>query len=252
VSGHSKWASIKHKKAATDAKRGKIFNKHAKLIEVAARSGGPDVNINVRLRGAVQAARDDNMPNDKIDHAIKKGAGLIEGVTYEEIVYEAYGPAGVAMMIDCLTDNKNRTVGEIRHILLKKDGHLGEGGSVAWNFSQKGVIAVPTEGNDEDAVLEAVLEAGAEDIANEGDVFEITTDPKDFTAVREALDAAGIKVESSQITRIPGSTAKIEDEGEAAKVLSLMEILEDHDDIQNVSANFDIPDEILEKLGNEA
>jgi len=155
-------------------------------------------------------------------------------------------------MIDCLTDNKNRTVGEIRHILLKKDGHLGEGGSVAWNFSQKGVIAVPTEGNDEDAVLEAVLEAGAEDIANEGDVFEITTDPKDFTAVREALDAAGIKVESSQITRIPGSTAKIEDEGEAAKVLSLMEILEDHDDIQNVSANFDIPDEILEKLGNEA
>lgn len=249
MSGHSKWASIKHKKAATDAKRGKIFNKHAKLIEVAARSGGPDVNINVRLRGAVQAARDGNMPNDKIDHAIKKGAGLIEGVTYEEIVYEAYGPAGVAMMIDCLTDNKNRTVGELRHILMKKDGHLGEGGSVAWNFSQKGIIAVPTEGNDEDGVLEAVLEAGAEDISNEGDVFEITTDPKDFAAVRDALDAAGIKVESSQITRIPGSTAKIEDEGEAQKVLSLMEILEDHDDIQNVSANFDIPDEILEKLG---
>ncbi len=252
MSGHSKWASIKHKKAATDAKRGKIFNKHAKLIEVAARAGGADTNINVRLRGAVQAARDDNMPNDKIAHAIKKGAGLIQGVIYEEIVYEAYGPAGVAMMIDCLTDNKNRTVGEIRHILMKKDGHLGEGGSVAWNFSQKGLIAVSVAGNTEDSILEIVLEAGAEDISTEGDIFEITTDPKDLSAVHDALDAAGIKVESSQITRIPGSTAKIDDEGDAHKVLSLMEILEDHEDIQNVSANFDIPDEILEKLGNEA
>ncbi len=249
MSGHSKWHSIKHKKAATDAKRGKMFNKHAKLIEVAARQGGPDVDINVRLRGAVQAARDDNMPNDKIEHAIKKGAGLIEGVTYEEIVYEAYGPAGVAMMIDCLTDNKNRTVGEIRHILMKKDGHLGEGGSVAWNFSQKGVIAVPTEDNDEDTVLEAVLEAGAEDLSAEGDYFEITTDPKNLAAVRDALDAADIAVENAGITRIPGSTVKIDDEGDAQKILGLMEILEDHDDVQNVSANFDIPDEILERLG---
>lgn len=252
MSGHSKWASIKHKKAATDAKRGKIFNKHAKLIEVAARQSGPDTDINVRLRGAVQAARDANMPNEKIEHAIKKGAGLIEGVTYEEIVYEAYGPAGVAMMIDCLTDNKNRTVGEIRHILLKKDGNLGEGGSVAWNFAQKGIIAVPTEGNDEDRVLEIVLEAGAEDLTVEGDVFEIMTDPKDFLAVRDALSAAEIGVASSEVTRIPGSTVKIESEGDAHKILSLIEILEDNEDIQKVSANFDIPDEILEKLGNEA
>jgi YebC/PmpR family DNA-binding regulatory protein len=252
VSGHSKWHSIKHKKAATDAKRGKIFNKHAKLIEVAARQGGPDQNINVRLRTAVQAARDDNMTNDKIANAIKKGAGLIEGAAYEEIVYEAYGPAGVAMMIDCLTDNKNRTVGEIRHILLKKDGHLGEGGSVAWNFSQKGIITVPAEGNDEDSLLEIALDAGADDISAEGDVFEITTDPKLLSAVRDALEAADIEVRSAVLTRVPGSTALIDDEGDARKVLSLMEILEDHEDIQNVSANFDIPDAILEKLGNEA
>ncbi len=250
MSGHSKWASIKHKKAATDAKRGKIFNKHARLIEVAARQGGPDMNINVRLRAAVQAARDANMPNDKIDKAVKKGSGQIEGVTYDEVVYEAYGPAGVALIIDCLTDNKNRTVGEVRHTLLKRDGHLGDTGSVAWNFTQKGIIAVPVEGNDEDSIMEIVLEAGAEDISVEGGVFEITTDPKDFIAVRTALSTAGTAVAHAEITRVSGTTVKL-DLGDAGKVLRLIEALEENDDVQQVSANFDIPDDVLEALKNE-
>ena len=250
MSGHSKWASIKHKKGAADAKRGKIFNRHARLIEVAARAGGADVNTNVRLRAEVQAAKAANMPNDKIDKAVAKGAGLIEGVIYEEAVYEAYGPEGVALMIDTLTDSKNRTVGEIRNILGKHNGHLGEGGSVAWNFTQKGVIAVPAKGYDEDSILEVVLEAGAEDLTTEGDSFEITTDPKDFSAVRDALNAASITVSHAEVTRIPGSTVEL-DENTARKVLKLMDILDDHDDVQNVSANFDISDEIVETLKDE-
>lgn len=250
MSGHSKWASIKHKKGALDAKRGKIFNRHARLIEVAARAGGADINTNVRLRAEVQAAKAANMPNDKIDKAVAKGAGLIEGVIYEEAVYEAYGPEGVALMIDTLTDSKNRTVGEIRNILGKHNGHLGEGGSVAWNFTQKGVIAVPAKGYDEDSILEVVLEAGAEDLTTEGDSFEITTDPKDFSAVRDALNAASITVSHAEVTRIPGSTVEL-DENTARKVLKLMDILDDHDDVQNVSANFDISDEIMETLKNE-
>jgi YebC/PmpR family DNA-binding regulatory protein len=250
MSGHSKWHSIKHKKGAADAKRGKIFNRHARLIEVAARSGGGDVNTNVRLRAEVQAAKAANMPNDKIDKAIAKGTGQIEGVNYQEAVYEAYGPEGVALMIDVLTDNKNRTVGEIRHILTKYNGSLGEGGSVAWNFTQKGVITVPTEGNDEDSVLEVVLDAGAEDLRTEGDNFEITTGPKDFATVRNALDAAEIPVNHAEITRIAGSTVKLEEDA-ARKVLKLMDALDDQDDVQNVSANFDISDEVMEALKDE-
>jgi YebC/PmpR family DNA-binding regulatory protein len=206
--------------------------------------------MNIRLRGAVQAAKDANMPNDKIDRAIQKGSGQIDGVQYEDVVYEAYGPEGVALMIDALTDNKNRTVGEVRHILTKLDGHLGEGGSVAWNFSQKGIITVPTEGNEEDRVLEVVLEAGAEDMRTEGECYEITTSPKDFVPVRDSLNAAGIGVNHAEVTRIPGSTVKL-GENVARKVLRLMDALEEHDDIQNVSANFDIPDEILEAIKNE-
>lgn len=250
MSGHSKWHSIKHKKGALDAKRGKIFNRHARLIEVAARQGGGDINTNVRLRAEVQAAKAANMPNDKIEKAIAKGAGLIEGVSYEEAVYEAYGPEGVALMIDTLTDNKNRTVGELRHILTKHNGHLGEGGSVAWNFTQKGVITVRAEGNDEDAVLEVALEAGAEDFKVEGDSYEITTAPKDFATVRNALDEANIAVAHAEVTRIPGTTVKL-DEDAARKVLKLMDALDDHDDVQNVSANFDIPDDVMEALKDE-
>jgi len=250
MSGHSKWASIKHKKGALDAKRGKIFNRHARLIEVAARAGGGDVNINVRLRAEVQAAKGANMPNDKIDKAVAKGAGLIKGVIYEDAVYEAYGPEGVALMIDTLTDNKNRTVGELRNILTKHNGHLGEGGSVAWNFTQKGVIAIPSEGYEEDSILEVVLEAGAEDLKIEGDSFEVTTDPKDFAVVRDALNAAEITITHAEVTRIPGTTVEL-NEDVARKVLKLMDILDDHDDVQNVSANFDISDEIIEVLKNE-
>jgi len=250
MSGHSKWASIKHKKGALDAKRGKIFNRHARLIEVAARAGGGDVNINVRLRAEVQAAKAANMPNDKIDKAVAKGAGLIKGVIYEDAVYEAYGPEGVALMIDTLTDNKNRTVGELRNILTKHNGHLGEGGSVAWNFTQKGVIAIPSEGYDEDSILEVVLEAGAEDLKSEGDNYEVTTDPKDFAVVRDALNAASITITHAEVTRIPGTTVELK-EDVARKVLKLMDVLDDHDDVQNVSANFDISDEILEVLKDE-
>jgi YebC/PmpR family DNA-binding regulatory protein len=249
MSGHSKWHSIKHKKAATDAKRGKIFNRHAKLIEAAARIGGPDPDMNPRLRTAVQAARDANMPKDKIEKAIAKVAGGGKQ-SFEEILYEAYGPEGVALMIEVVTDNKNRTVGEIRHLLAKYDGHLAEGGSVAWNFAQKGVITIPAEGNDEDRVMEVVLEAGAEDLATEGDSYEITTDPKSFMAVRDALTGAGIAVSCSELTRVPGSTVELA-EGAARKVLKLMDVLEEQDDVQNVSANFDIPDEILERVKDE-
>lgn len=250
MSGHSKWASIKHKKAATDAKRGKIFNKHAKLIETAARSAGGDPDMNPRLRTAVQAARDANMPNDKIEKAVAKGSGQIKGVIYEEIMYEAYGSAGVAMIIQVLTDNKNRAVGEIRNALEKHGGHLGESGSVAWNFSQKGMITIPAEGNDEDHVMEVVLDAGAEDLSSEDGDFEVTTDPKDFVAVRDALTTAGIAVSSSEVTWVPGTTVELDENG-ARKILKLMDVLDDHDDVQNVSANFDIPDEILERLKEE-
>jgi YebC/PmpR family DNA-binding regulatory protein len=251
MSGHSKWHSIKHKKAAIDAKRGKIFNRHARLIEVAAKDGGPDQDTNIRLRTEVQAAKAANMPNDKIEKAILKGSGKIAGASYEDVVYEAYGPEGVALMIDVLTDNKNRTVGEIRNILQKQGGHLGEGGSVAWNFSQKGVLTVPVEGNEEDRLLEIVLEAGAEDLSTEGESFEITTKPKNFGVVREALARAGIVVSHAEVTRIPGSTVELE-EGPARKVLKLMDALDDQDDVQSVSANFDISDEIMEILKDEA
>jgi len=250
MSGHSKWASIKHKKAAVDAKRGKLFNRHARLIEVAAREGVPDMNTNIRLRTAVQGARDANMPNDKIDKAIAKGSGKVKGVTYESVVYEAYGPDGVALIIDVLTDNKNRTVGEIRNILQKHAGHLGEGGSVAWNFTQKGIITIPVEGNEEDRILEVVLEAGAEDLKTEGESFEITTEPKDFGSVREALNTAGIDVNHAEVTRVPGTTVQLEEKN-ARKVLRLMDTLDDQDDVQNVSANFDISDEIMEALKDE-
>jgi len=250
MSGHSKWHSIKHKKAATDAKRGKLFNKLARQIEVAARSGGSDMDMNLRLRAAVQAAKDANMPNDKIDRAVAKGSGQIEGAHYEEVIYEAYGPDGVAIMIDTLTDNRNRTVGEIRHMLTKHNGHLGEGGSVAWNFTQKGVITLATEGNDEDSVLEVALEAGAQDMSTEGEQYEITTDPKDFAQVRDALRGAGIEVNHAELTRIAGSTVQL-DEDAARKILRLMDALEEHDDVQNVSANFDITDDIMERLKDE-
>jgi YebC/PmpR family DNA-binding regulatory protein len=248
MSGHSKWATIKRRKAAVDAARGKVFTRHAREIITAARQGGGDPESNARLRTAVAAARADNMPNANIEKAIKRGTGEIEGVTYEETSYEGYGPGGVALFIDVLTDNKNRTVGEIRHILGKHNGSLGENGCVAWMFALKGIITVPAGGRGEDEALELVLEAGAEDFTLEGDVLQITTGATDLFTVRDAIVAKGIEVEGAELVRIPQNTVKLEGK-DAEGMLKLLEALEDQDDVQRVSANFDIPDEILQSLG---
>lgn len=249
MSGHSKWHSIKHKKAKVDAQRGKIFTRLIKELTVAARMGGGDPEANSRLRTAMAAAKAANMPADNIDRAVKKGTGELPGVSYEEITYEGYGPAGVAIMIDAMTDNKNRTVSEIRYILSKNGGNLGAGGCVAWMFHKKGIITVEAEGVDEDELLEIALEVGAEDMTNEGEVFVITTDPASFEDVRTALEAREIPMASAELTMVPENTVKV-DAKEASKVLRLMDALENHDDVQSVHSNFDIPEEILAEMDN--
>ena len=248
MSGHSKWSTIKHKKAAKDAKRGKLFTKFIKEITVAARMGGGDITSNPRLRTAVQTARDNSMPNDNIERAIKKGTGELEGVSYEEVSYEGYGPGGVAFLVQVLTDNRNRTVSDIRRMFNKHGGNLGETGCVAWMFDSKGLIVVSREAVEEEALLGLVLEAGAEDVTESDDVFEIITQPEDFVAVRETLENGKVPVLSAEVAMIPKNTTKL-GEKEAEQTLSLTEDLEDHDDVQSVAANFDIPDEILEKAG---
>ncbi len=247
MAGHSKWAQIKHKKAKVDAKRGKLFSKLVREIQVAVRLGGPDPDLNPRLRLAIERAKAANMPSENIERAIKKAAGGEEGAQYQEVVYEGYGPGGVAFMVIALTDNKNRTTSEVRHVFSKHGGNLGTSGSVAWQFEEKGVIYVDREGADEDAVLEVALEAGAEDMQTQGDTYEITTSVKDFAKVKKALEDAGFKVSQAQLTRIPKNTVKVEGK-DAEKVLKLMEALEDLDDVQQVFANFDIPEEVLEAL----
>lgn len=249
MSGHSKWHSIKHKKAAIDAKRGQAFTKVIKEITIAARTGGGDPNANARLRAAIANAKTVNMPQDNITRAIKKGTGELPGVSYEEFVYEGYGPGGVALIIDILTDNKNRTVAEIRHIFGKHNGNLGESGCVAWMFDKKGLITVEAEKVDEDRLMELALNAGAEDMQADDDIFEITTKPEDMEKVREALEKNGITIASAQVSRIPQSTIKLEGK-HAEQMLKLMEKLEDHDDVQDVCANFDIPDEVMEQLSD--
>ena len=248
MSGHSKWSSIKHKKAAKDAKRGKLFTRFIKEITVAARMGGGDLAANPRLRTAVQTARDNSMPNDNIERAIKKGTGELEGVSYEEGSYEGYGPGGAAFLVQVLTDNRNRTVSDIRRMFSKHGGNLGETGCVAWMFDSKGLIVVPKEAVEEEVLLGVALEAGAEDVTESDDVFEIITRPEDFAAVRESIENGKIPVASAEVAMIPKTTMKL-DGKEAEQTLSLTEDLEDHDDIQSVAANFDIPDEILEKAG---
>ncbi len=246
MSGHSKWSSIKHKKAAADAKRGKIFTKLIKEITVAARIGGGDVSGNARLRAAILEAKAANMPQDNIKRAIQKGTGELPGVTYEEIVYEGYGPAGVAIYIETMTDNKNRTTPEIKHILSKHGGHLGEANSVSWMFEKKGYIIVQRSAISEDSLMETVLEAGAEDMKIDGENYEIFTLPGSLEAVKEALEKKEIPLEVSQIEMIPKNRVRIEGK-KAHQLLNLLEILEDHDDIQHVYANFDIDDsEIVE------
>jgi YebC/PmpR family DNA-binding regulatory protein len=246
MSGHSKWHSIKHKKAAADAKRGKVFTRIIREITIAARMGGGDAGSNPRLRSAILAAKDVNMPRENIDKAIKRGTGELPGVSYEEVHYEGYGPGGVAIYVDVSTDNKNRTTAEIRHILSRHGGNLGEAGCVAWMFSKKGMILVSAEKADEDRVMEAALEVGAEDFASQGDTYVITTAPSDVERVRSVLESKGIAIESAQVTMVPSSTVKVEGK-DAEQVLKLMSALEDQEDVQRVSANFDIADELIEQ-----
>ena len=246
MSGHSKWHTIKHKKGALDAKRGKTFTKLIKEITIAARSGGGDVNGNARLRKAVSDAKSSNMPNDTIDKAIKRGTGELEGVSYDEITYEGYGPGGVAVMIHTTTDNRNRTVSEIRHILSKNGGNLGESNSVAWMFNKRGQIIVDATAKGEDEMMEIALEAGAEDMTNDGDSYEILTTPEDFHAVVEAIKAKGIEPLSSEVAMIPQNTIKLE--GSAAnQMLKLYDALDDNDDVQSIFSNFEMDDAAMEQ-----
>jgi len=246
MSGHSKWATIKHKKAATDAKRGNLFTKLIREITVAAKNGGGDPVSNVRLRTAIDRAKQSSMPQDNIDRAVKKGTGELEGVTYEEFTIEGYGAGGVAVMVEVMTDNKNRSTAEIRNIFSKKNGNVAGAGSVGWMFQKKGYIEIDKKAYpDEDKIMGIVLDAGGQDMQTEEDVYAVTTETKDMEAVKKALDAEKIKVKSADITMIPSTTVKLEGE-KAKQVLGLVEALEDHDDVQNVYANFDIPDELIE------
>jgi YebC/PmpR family DNA-binding regulatory protein len=247
MSGHSKWSSIKHKKGAADAKRGKIFSRLIKEVTVAVRLGGGDVSGNPRLRTAIQAAKAENMPKDNIERAIKKGTGELEGTSYEEVNYEGYGPGGVAMLIDCLTDNKNRTVADIKHLFDRHGGNLGEPGCVAWMFEKKGLIVLEKDKVDEEALLDVALEAGAEDVRDGETEFEVVMEPSDFEAVRAAFDTAGMTYTLAETSMIPQNTIKLEGK-KANQMLNLMDALEDHEDISQVYANFDIPDEVLEAM----
>jgi len=247
MSGHSKWSTIKHKKAAKDAKRGKLFTKFIKEITVAARLGGGDVNANPRLRTAVLTARQNSMPSENIDRAIKKGTGELEGVSYEDIVYEGYGPGGVAVMVTTLTDNRNRTVAEIRKLFERNGGSLGSANCVAWMFSKKGLISVEKSAADEERLLEVALDAGAGDLQDLGDAFGIVTAPEDFEPVRAALEKAGIAMASAEVSLQAENSVSVSGQ-EAERTLRLIEELEDHDDVQSVAANFDIPQEELERL----
>lgn len=250
MSGHSKWSQIKHKKGQTDAKRGKTFTKIVKEVSIAARLGGGDPDGNPRLRSAVEKAKEVNMPHDNIKKAIMKGTGELPGVAYEEYVYEGYGPAGVALMIEVMTDNKNRTLPEIRHMLAKSGGSLGETGCVSWMFDKKGYILVNKSKSSEDTVMSIALDAGAEDMKNDPDEenYEIITAPEDFTRVKDAIEKANIPVASAEVSMLPKNYVVL-DEKAAEQMVRLMDALEDNDDIQNVYANFDIPDEVAEKAG---
>ena len=239
MSGHSKWHSIKHKKGATDAKRGKLFTKFIKEITVAARTGGGDPDANARLRKAILDAKAGNMPNDTIDRAVRRGTGAEEGVTYEEITYEGYGPGGVAMLIEAMTDNRNRTVAEIRHIFSKNGGNLGESGSVGWLFEKKGYIVVERTAKPEEELFDIAIEGGADDVRDDEDNVEIITSPENFEKVHGAIKSAGIEPQVAEVSMVPQNYIKLEGSS-AQQMLRLMEAMEDHDDVQKVYANFDI------------
>ena len=247
MSGHSKWSTIRHKKAAVDAKRGKIFTKLIKEIMVAAKMGGGDVDANPRLRSAIAAAKSDNLPKDKIERAIKKGTGELEGVNYEESVYEGYGPGGAAVLVESLTDNKNRTVADVRHIFNKNGGNLGENGCVSWMFKKKGYLVLERSSVEEDALMETALEAGADDIREDESNFEVICEPEDFDAVKGAIDAATIPCIAAEITMLPDTTTNLAGK-EAEQMFRLMEMLDDCDDVQKVYTNADIPEEIVNNM----
>ena len=248
MSGHSKWHSIRHKKGATDAKRGKIFSRLNKELMVAARMGGGDPSANPRLRQAIAAAKSENMPKDNIERAIKKGTGELEGVNYEECVYEGYAPGGVALLIEVMTDNKNRAAADIRYVFNKRGGSLGEAGCVAWMFEKKGLIIFDQNQVNEDEVLEVAIEAGADDVITTEDQYEVHTELAAFESVKQAFDGQGLRYTMAEITMIPQNTVEVDDEAQAAQVLKLMDAIEDADDVQKVYANFDIPDEILQRI----
>ncbi len=249
MSGHSKWSSIKHKKGAADAKRGKLFSKLSRAIIVAAREGGADPDGNATLATAIQKARDASMPKDNIERAIARGAGTAtDGEVYETVTYEGYGPDGVAVFVEALTDNRNRTAADVRHVFAKHEGNLGTSGTVAWLFERKGVLIVPADGVDEESLMLVAADGGAEDVELDGSSFQVISAPDDLAAVRAALDEAGIAYDSADLTMLPKTTVSVEDEGTAKKLVRLMDALEDNDDIQAVYANFDIPEGILERV----
>ncbi|HEY3961387.1 MAG TPA: YebC/PmpR family DNA-binding transcriptional regulator [Gaiellaceae bacterium] len=249
MSGHSKWSSIKHKKGAADAKRGKLFSKLSRAIIVAAKEGGGDPANNLALQNAIEKARSYSMPKDNIDRAIAKGSGAdAESDAYETVVYEGYGPEGVAVIVEALTDNRNRTASDVRHTFAKSGGNLGATGAVAWQFDRRGVVIVPAKGVDEEELLLAAADGGAEDVELDGDVFQVTSEPEAMGAVRGAVEAAGFTVESAELTMVPKTTVAIEDESKARQVMRLIDELEDFDDVQDVYANFDIPERVLEAV----
>ncbi|MGD0165950.1 MAG: YebC/PmpR family DNA-binding transcriptional regulator [Gaiellaceae bacterium] len=251
MSGHSKWSSIKHKKGAADAKRGKLFSKLSRAIIVAAREGGGDPDGNLALQNAIEKARSYSMPKDNIERAVAKGAGEgAGGQAFETVVYEGYGPGGVAIIAEALTENRNRTAAEVRHTFSKHGGNLGTDGSVAWMFERRGVVLVPAAGVDEDALMLAAAEGGADDVSGESSSFEIISAPETLRAVREAIEAAGFAIESAELTMLPKTTVELDDESSARTVIKLVEALEELDDVQEVFANFDIPEQILEAVAS--
>ena len=251
MSGHSKWSSIKHKKGAADAKRGKLFSKLARAIIVAAREGGPDPAANLALQNAIEKARSYSMPKDNIERAIARGSGAgADTETFEHIVYEGYGPNGVAIIAEALTDNRNRTASDVRHVFTKNEGNLGTTGAVAWLFERRGIVMVDADRADEDSVTLAAAEGGAEDVTQDGSSFEVTTSPEALSSVREALEQAGIEVESAETTMVPKTTIELDDEAAARKTLRLIDELEELDDVSEVYANFDIPERVLEAVAS--
>jgi YebC/PmpR family DNA-binding regulatory protein len=249
VSGHSKWSTIKHKKGAADAKRGQLFTKLTRALIVAAREGGADPGSNLALQNAIEKARSYSMPKDTIERAIARGSGAdADASQFETVVYEGYGASGVAVIVEALTDNRNRTAGEVRHVFAKNDGNLGGSGAVAWLFERRGIVLVDAEGADEDELMLAAAEGGADDVSLDGSTFQVTSAPESLAAVREAIEGAGFTVDSAELTMVPKTTVEVADEGEARKVLRLIDQLEENDDVQDVYANFDIPERVLEAV----